>query len=67
MLLKKKTFNYKNNIDYLVYLPDKYYNNEKLYPLVLFLHGAGERGNNVDSIKKHGIPKELKKELISRL
>ena len=26
---------------------------------MLFLHGAGERGNNVDSIKKHGIPKRI--------
>ena len=59
MILKKKTFNQPNNIDYLVYLPDEYYNDEKSYPLVLFLHGAGERGNNIDSIKKHGIPKRI--------
>ena len=59
MILKKKTFNQINNIDYLVYLPDEYYNDEKSYPLVLFLHGAGERANNVDSIKKHGIPKRI--------
>ena len=59
MILKKKTFNQINDIDYLVYLPDEYYNDEKSYPLVLFLHGAGERGNNVDSIKKHGIPKRI--------
>ena len=59
MILKKKTFNQPNNIDYLVYLPDEYYNDEKSYPLVLFLHGAGERGNNVDLIKKHGIPKRI--------
>ena len=39
MILKKKTFNQPNDIDYLVYLPDEYYNDEKSYPLVLFLHG----------------------------
>ena len=59
MILKKKTFKQPNDIDYFVYLPDEYYNDEKSYPLVLFLHGAGERGKNVDSIKKHGIPKRI--------
>jgi predicted peptidase len=27
------------------------------WPLVVFLHGAGERGDDIDLIKKHGIPK----------
>ncbi|MHB1356973.1 MAG: carboxylesterase family protein [Anaerolineae bacterium] len=27
------------------------------YPLILFLHGAGERGDNLDLVKVHGIPK----------
>ena len=29
----------------------------KKCPLIIFLHGAGERGNNLDLLKKHGIPK----------
>ncbi len=29
---------------------------EKL-PLLMFLHGAGERGNDLDLLKSHGIPK----------
>ena len=27
------------------------------WPLLLFLHGAGERGDNLDLVKKHGPPK----------
>ncbi len=26
-------------------------------PVILFLHGAGERGNNIDLVRFHGIPK----------
>ena len=59
MILKKKSFNKRINFEYLMYLPDDYYNEEKKYPLMLFLHGAGERGDNVDLIKKHGIPKRI--------
>ena len=59
MILKKKTFNQRINLNYLIYFPDEYYKEEKKYPLVLFLHGAGERGDNVDLIKKHGIPKRI--------
>ncbi|WP_158222704.1 family 43 glycosylhydrolase [Rhodopirellula sp. MGV] len=45
-------------LDYLLYLPKNYEaNSGERYPLVLFLHGAGERGNNLDLVKKHGPPK----------
>ncbi len=27
------------------------------YPLIFFMHGAGERGTNVNQVKKHGPPK----------
>ena len=41
-------------LPYLVYLPDDYNKNLKdSYPLVLFLHGAGERGRDLELIKKH--------------
>ena len=29
----------------------------KKWPLILFLHGIGERGNNLELLKLHGIPK----------
>lgn len=31
----------------------------KRWPLILFLHGAGERGTNLDLVKKHGISRVL--------
>ncbi len=43
---------------YLRYLPPGYAEDrEKRWPLVLFLHGAGERGRDLEMIKRHGLPK----------
>jgi predicted peptidase len=42
--------------DYLLFLPDGY-DPGKRWPLILFLHGAGERGTNVWLVAKHGPPK----------
>jgi len=41
---------------YLVFLPAEYDAREK-WPFILFLHGAGERGQNLELVKKLGIPK----------
>ena len=38
-------------------LSAKGYERKPSWPLVLFLHGAGERGDNLDLIKKHGLPR----------
>lgn len=44
-------------LPYLQYLPEGYEDAAKQsLPLVVFLHGAGERGDNLDQIKKHGPP-----------
>jgi predicted peptidase len=43
-------------LDYLLHLPPAYSRRDK-FPLILFLHGSGERGSDVNAIKKHGIPK----------
>jgi predicted peptidase len=40
-------------LDYLLYLPNDY-NAEKAWPLIVFLHGAGERGNDLNKVKIHG-------------
>jgi len=42
---------------YLIYLPADYRKQRKEWPLVLFLHGAGERGTNVELVTQHGPPK----------
>lgn len=44
--------------DYLLYLPREYDRwSEKRWPLLLFLHGLGERGNDIEMIKRHGLPR----------
>jgi len=42
------------NDKYLLYLPDKYHQINKNRPFIFFLHGAGERGKNIELVKKHG-------------
>ena len=44
-------------VQYLLFLPEQYESDEKPWPLMLFLHGAGERGDNLDLVKAHGPPK----------
>ncbi len=44
-------------IDYLLSLPEGYGEKDQDWPLMLFLHGAGERGDNLDKVKVHGPPK----------
>lgn len=44
------------SMNYLLSLP-KDYDQKPSWPLLLFLHGAGERGDNLDLVKKHGPPK----------
>lgn len=45
------------NMNYLLYLPDEYVKDGTKFPLVLFLHGSGERGSDVKKVEKHGPPK----------
>lgn len=51
--------NIKLTLNYMVYLPQSY-DTIKKFPLILSLHGSGERGNNIDSVKKWGIHKMLR-------
>ena len=43
--------------NYLLYLPKDYDDSDRQFPLVLFLHGMGERGTDIEKVKTHGIPK----------
>jgi dienelactone hydrolase len=46
-------------VNYLLYLPDGYQQQDTLkkWPLLLFLHGSGEKGDDLEKVKKHGPPK----------
>lgn len=44
-------------LDYLIALPGGYKKGGEAVPLILFLHGAGERGSDLDKVKLHGPPK----------
>ena len=44
-------------IQYLIYLPEDYNKSKTDWPLMLFLHGAGERGDDINLVKFHGPPK----------
>ena len=47
-------------LDYLLFLPKEYdAKAEKRWPMILFLHGAGERGTNVWQAAVHGPPKNV--------
>ncbi|NBX34375.1 phospholipase [bacterium] len=50
----------KDGLDYLVYLPADYEQDKaKLWPLVIFLHGSGERGSDVQLVRKTGLTQTL--------
>ncbi len=44
-------------LNYLLYLPPAYRLEPKEWPLLVFLHGSGERGSDLNLVKKHGPPK----------
>jgi predicted peptidase len=49
-------------LNYLLYLPKGYDPaGEKRWPLLLFLHGAGESGHDLNRVKIHGPPKLAEK------
>tara|TARA_Y100000768_G_scaffold387521_1_gene379131 strand:- start:1120 stop:1842 length:723 start_codon:yes stop_codon:yes gene_type:complete len=58
-LIFKKKNQEEVDLNYLLYLPNDYQRNKQDYPLVLFLHGKGERGDDLEKIKIHGIPKRV--------
>ncbi|MCX6641789.1 MAG: alpha/beta hydrolase-fold protein [Candidatus Bathyarchaeota archaeon] len=51
---------YAKEIKYLLYLPKTYHSDQTTrWPLLFFLHGAGERGDDLQLVKMHGPPKML--------
>jgi predicted peptidase len=51
------------DLQYLLFLPSDFGKDKtKRWPLILFLHGAGERGTNLAKVKVHGPPKIVAKQ-----
>ncbi len=47
-------------INYLLHLPDAYQREpQQRWPFILFLHGSGERGDVIDTVRTVGLPKRL--------
>jgi len=57
----KKTITRTVSCQYLLFLPEGYGEKKQCWPMILFLHGAGERGNDLRKVKKHGPPKIVEK------
>jgi predicted peptidase len=50
----------RDRLNYLLFLPRDYGKPATdRWPLILFLHGAGERGDDLDLVKKYGLPLRL--------
>ena len=49
----------KQSLGYWLYLPDDYEKTEDDFPLILFLHGSGERGTNLDLVKLYGLTQKI--------
>jgi len=59
----ESTYTVSAEMDYLLYVPASYKENaNKEYPLMMFLHGAGERGDEINLVKVHGPPKLAEKD-----
>lgn len=49
-------------LQYLKYLPQNYEaGSDRSFPLLLFLHGGGEVGDDIELVKKHGPPKLIER------
>ena len=57
----RKTITRRAEYRYLLYLPRDYaIDSKRRWPLVIFLHGKGERGDDLERVKSHGPPKMVK-------
>ena len=63
MYEEKSVLNLKDqrSMNYIINLPNDYYVNINIsYPVILFLHGIGERGDDINLVKRFGIHKYIK-------
>jgi predicted peptidase len=56
-----RTFKNEVNVDYFVFLPEEFDPESiKRWPMIFFLHGAGERGSELEKVAVHGPPMIVK-------
>ena len=58
---KPRSTSVKANINYLTFLPTSYSAKGNKVPLIVFLHGSGERGSDLDKVKAWGPPAIVEK------
>ena len=48
------------DMPYLLYLPDDYdADQQKVWPFILFLHGSGEGGHDIELVRLYGLPHQI--------
>jgi predicted peptidase len=55
-LFFEKTITKKMSCGYQLFMPEVYGREKQAWPLILFLHGMGERGSDLNLVKTHGLP-----------
>lgn len=58
---KKMKTTLQKEINYLMFLPKDYSTTGKPSPMIIFLHGSGERGNDLEKVKAWGPPAIVEK------
>jgi predicted peptidase len=51
----------KEKYNYLLYLPKDYSATKASYPLIIYLHGGSQRGNDLTKLKTYGLPQQVDK------
>lgn len=51
----------KKKYDYLLYTPRDYSTSGKNYPVVIYLHGSSQKGNDLSKLKAYGLPQMIEK------
>ncbi|MHC4674843.1 MAG: carboxylesterase family protein [Planctomycetota bacterium] len=57
----EKTITKNIGCSYWLFLPEGYGRDKRLWPTILFLHGAAERGDDLEKVKTWGLPKVVDK------
>lgn len=47
------------NLPYKLYLPKNYAETDEAFPIVMFLHGSGQRGNDLSNLAETGLPQNI--------